>query len=133
MTEERTCGKGLAEHSVVPAKIADLIAALADNLEAHLKTLDLSDSASRREHDLYRTLATEYAEIASRLAATAQRMAGYRSLPMGRHDPATSAAASVRQAFEEYLAREEELVLRLEDSIEHDRHLLLELAPAGRA
>jgi hypothetical protein len=43
MEEEPTCGKGLAEQSVLPAKLGQLMASLADNLEVHLKALDLPD------------------------------------------------------------------------------------------
>jgi hypothetical protein len=133
MADDRTCGKGLAEHSAVPAKIADLIAALGENLELHRKTLELSDEKSRREHDVYQALATAYAEIASRLAETARRMAGHRDLPVGRHDPDRLAAAPVRQAFVRYVAREQELLALLEEHLERDQSLLAELTPAGRA
>ena len=132
MRNERTCGRGLAEHAVVPAKAAEVIAALALNLEAHLKTLDLSDPSSRREHDAYRTLAAEYAEIASRLAATAQRMAGYRDLPMGRHDAATLASPSLFRTFEELVALERELLDRLGKRFKRDRDLLAGLAAVAR-
>jgi hypothetical protein len=49
MEEEPTCGKGLAEQSVLPAKLGQLMASLADNLEVHLKALDLTDENARQE------------------------------------------------------------------------------------
>ena len=88
MEGQPTCGKGLAENSLVPARMAELIAALAEVLEVHMKALDLADASSRKEFHAYRKLATEYGELADRLEATAQQMAGYRDLPMGRHDSA---------------------------------------------
>ena len=39
---------GLAEHSVLPAKLGELITYLAENLELHVKTLDLADENSGR-------------------------------------------------------------------------------------
>jgi hypothetical protein len=51
MEEQPTCGKGLAENSAVPAKVAELIAALAGSLEVHMKALDLEDASSRKEFD----------------------------------------------------------------------------------
>jgi hypothetical protein len=49
MEEEPTCGKGLAEQSVLPAKLGQLMASLAENLEVHLKALDLTDENARQE------------------------------------------------------------------------------------
>jgi len=41
MKNQQTCGPGLAEHSVLPAKVGELIASLAEILELHMKALDL--------------------------------------------------------------------------------------------
>ena len=86
MKNEPTCGQGLAEHSVLPAKLGELIASLAENLELHMNTLDLTDENSRKEHAAYLELSREYRKIAAQLQATAKQMAGYQDLPMGRHD-----------------------------------------------
>lgn len=51
--EQPTCGKGLAENSVLPAKLGELISAIAENLEAHMQALDRTDQNSRREYDAY--------------------------------------------------------------------------------
>jgi hypothetical protein len=59
-------------------------------------------------------------------------MAGYRELPMGRHDPAVMSSAQVRQAFEKYVAREQELLTLLQARIDADRGMLREMAAAGR-
>ena len=133
MEGQPTCGKGLAENSVVPAKLAELIAALAEVLEVHMKALDLEDAGSRQEFHAYRKLATEYHELADRLEATALQMAGYRDLPMGRHDPALMSSAPAHQAFEKYVALEQELLTLLQRRIERDRSLLGEMSAAGRA
>jgi hypothetical protein len=52
-----------------------------------MEALDLTDDHSREEHEAYRELARGHRKIAAELRATARRMAGYRDLPMGRHDP----------------------------------------------
>jgi len=49
MGNTTTCGQGLAEHAVLPARMAELIGALAENLERHQKTLDPGDDNARRE------------------------------------------------------------------------------------
>ena len=42
MDKPHTCGKGLAERSALPARLSALAAAIADVLERHQRTLDLT-------------------------------------------------------------------------------------------
>jgi hypothetical protein len=60
--------KGLAERSALPTKLGELVAAVADNLEAHLIALDLTDENSRTEHDAYVTLAREHRKASDQLS-----------------------------------------------------------------
>lgn len=124
MNDEPTCGKGLAEHSALPAKLAELMAALARNLEVHQGTLDLTDESARTEYDAYVQLASEHREIAARLEATGARMAGYRDLPMGRHDERALADPRGLEAFEAYVKAERELRSLLDRSLERDERML---------
>jgi hypothetical protein len=124
MDEQPTCGKGLAEHSTLPAKLAELEDALAENLELHQKTLDLGDGNARRELDAYVKLAKEHRRIAAQLRTTAQRMAGYRDLPMGRHDEQALADPKLLGAFATFVKREEELLSLLQHALERDRQML---------
>src|SRR5688572_31525795 len=108
MANEPTCGKGLAEHSALPAKLSELIAALAENLERHMPTLDLSDEHARRERDAYQRLSQEQRVIAEQLRATAEHMASYRDLPMARHDESKLADPRVVEAFRRFVDVEEQ-------------------------
>ena len=130
MEDVRTCGKGLAERSAVPAKMAELLEALVENLEIHRDSLDLTDERSRLEADAYGALVEEYAELAARLAAAARHMGGYRDLPMGDHDPEALGSPRTRRAFESFVAREEDLFALLSDALARDRDLLGDLAAA---
>jgi hypothetical protein len=47
--DQPTCGHGLAGNAVLPAKLAELMAAQADVLERHTLALDPSDLHARRE------------------------------------------------------------------------------------
>jgi hypothetical protein len=51
-------------------------------------------------------------------------MAGYRDLPMGRHDAAALSSRPVVEAFARFLKIEQELVSLLEKSIERGRQML---------
>jgi hypothetical protein len=58
-------------------------------------------------------------------------MAGYRGLPMARHDPAKMAAPNVVDAFTNFVSLENDLLALLRQSIERDRTLLATMT--GRA
>jgi hypothetical protein len=124
MDDQPTCGKGLAEHSALPAKLAELEDALAENLERHQKALDLSDENSKRELDAYVRLARQHRAIASQLRATAQEMTGYRDLPMGRHDEQALADAHIIRAFARFVKAEQELRDQLQHAVERDQQML---------
>jgi hypothetical protein len=119
-----TCGKGLAEHAAVPAKLAELTGALGRVLELHMRALDLGDAASREEYAAYEELSGAYRGIAAELAAVARRMAGYRHLPMGRHDMAAMTAAANAEAFAGYVRVEGELVELFENRLKMDRAMI---------
>jgi hypothetical protein len=122
--EQQTCGKGLAENSVLPAKLGELIAAMAENLETHRRALDLTDVNSKQEYEAYKDLVREQREIAAKLVATAQEMARYRDLPMGRHDEKAMTHPRVREAFENFVQNKQELLALLDQTAERDHQLL---------
>jgi hypothetical protein len=124
MDDRPTCGKGLAEHSAMPAALGALMAALAENLELHQGTLELTDPSSRAELAAYVELAKEQREIARQLLATASRMAGYKDLPMGQHDERALANPKLLAAFETFVKREEELLELLLTAHERDAEML---------
>src|SRR5690606_18656747 len=118
MPDEPTCGKGLAASAALPARLSELTAAMAQILEQHMTALDLSDEASRREHDVYGQLVREHRANADALAATARLMLDQGELPMGRHDMARMAAPAMADAFERFVTLETELLQLLEARLE---------------
>ena len=131
MEQQQTCGQGLAENSVLPAKLGELIESVAGVLEAHMAALDLEDNDSRREHEAYRELVRDHRQIAAALRETAWRMAGYRDLPMGRHFPEKMSAPEIREAFQKFVKLEEELAALLPERMEGDRRMLQVMKGAG--
>jgi BMFP domain-containing protein YqiC len=118
MDSQPTCGQGLAEHSAVPAKLSELVSAMADNLEAHMRALDLNDENSREEFEVYVKIAQQHRESAGQLRETSELMAGQRGLPMGRHDPTAMAEPSVIAAFQKLVRVEIELVELIQGMLE---------------
>ncbi len=96
-------------------------------LELHTKALDQSDANSREELQAYRRLVKAHREIAAQLEATGREMAGYRDLPMGRHDSKAIAAPENARAFETFVRVEERLIALLQRRLESDRAILRQL------
>jgi hypothetical protein len=131
MEDQQTCGKGLAESSALPAKVGELIGSMAEVLEIHMEALDLQDNDSRREHEAYRELVSDDRRIAAQLDETARRMAGYRDLPMGRHDMSAMSSPKAVEAFEKFVKLEEGLSAMLQKRLEAEREMLAEMRGAG--
>jgi hypothetical protein len=127
MAEEQTCGKGIAENSVVPKSLGELVAATARVLEVHMKALDLTDDNAKSELEAYGELATAHRRIAAELSSLAGRMASYRNLPMARHDMTTMMAPAPRHAFAGLVKQEERLVELLQSRLERDHVMLAQM------
>jgi hypothetical protein len=124
MADEPTCGRGLAEHSVVPRKLSDLLASLVENLETHLPTLDSDDPNAALERDAYTSLIAEFRTLGSGLRSVADEMAGYRDLPMARHVASALAAPEIMTAFRNLVQVEREVLDALGRAFEQDRQIL---------
>jgi hypothetical protein len=128
--DQPTCGKGLAANSGLPAKLGELAAAMAQVLEVHIQALDPTDSNAGAEHQAYLKLAREYRAVAERLQALAGEMAGYRDLPMARHNFQVMSGPEPAEAFDRFVRIEEELLSFLENRLEQDRGMLLQMERA---
>jgi hypothetical protein len=124
MDSQPTCGKGLAENAMLPAKLGELNASVADILEAHLPALDLTDEHSKREYEVYRLLVENLRQASLQLETIGKQMARYRDLPMGRHDEKAMAAPAVVESFQRFVELEQELLSLLQRRLERDRQML---------
>jgi len=129
MDDQPTCGKGLAQNASLPAALAELMDAMAGNLELHTRALDMTDDNARLELEAYVKLSKQLRHAATTLAATGSDMAGYRDLPMARHDPARMRDPSLLQAFERFVSREEAVQQLLRARIEQHRGMLAQTRP----
>ena len=131
--EEQTCGRGLAENSALPAQLAEVTEAMADNLMAHMQALELDDEPARQEHAVYLRLTEEQRQAAARLRAVAGEMAAARDLPMGRHDTQAMTSPEVAEAFQRFVKAKQELLALLQRMAEQDKRLLAQMQgpPSG--
>lgn|SRR3954447_18988483 len=121
---EPTCGQGLAEHSVLPDKLSDLMTAMAETLELHRTALDLADEATRPEDAAYRDVAEAQREAATQLRAIAGTMAGHIDLPMGRHRVEVLTSPPAVAAFERFVAAERDLLGLLQQALARHEAML---------
>jgi hypothetical protein len=131
MDDEQTCGRGLAEHAELPARLAEVTEAMADNLQVHMAALELDDEPARQEHAVYLRLVEEQRQTAGRLRAVAGEMAAARDLPMGRHDEQAMTSPEVGDAFQRFVKAKRELLALLERMVEQDQRMLAETGGAG--
>jgi hypothetical protein len=127
MDEQQTCGRGLAEHSALPARLAEVTEAMANNLQVHMQALELDDEPARQEHAVYLRLAEEQRQAAARLRAVAAEMAAARDLPMGRHDEQTMSSPEVGDAFQRFVEAKQELLALLQRMVSDDQRMLAEM------
>lgn len=125
--DQPTCGKGLAAHAPLPAKLGELTDSVAAIPEGHIEALDLTDENSRKERDAYQALAKQHRVAGAQLRATAKEMAGFRDLPMGRRDIETLSAPAAFEAFRKFVLLEQQLVALLLARLEEDRMMLAEM------
>jgi hypothetical protein len=131
MADQPTCGKGLAANAWLPAKLGELSSAMAGMLEIHTTALDLTDENSEREREAYLSLVGKYREVGAQLHALAEEMAGYRDLPMGRHDMAVMTDPQMAETFAQVVSAKEELLTGLQQRIDGERQMLAEMRDAG--
>ena len=124
----QTCGKGLAERSVLPAQMADVIAAMAANLEQHRASIP----ADSDEMEAYTQLATRYRAVAEDLGATAEQMESYRTLPNAKHDIAVLMSANNVASFGRFVEAERRLARTLGDFIQRDVEMLEQMSRPSR-
>lgn len=128
--EPWTCGRGLAAHARIPARIADFLKSLAENLAAHVPAIDTSDPNGQTERAAYVRLSDEYEALAAQLATTAKQMHDYRDLPAARHHEEAFADPRLLDVFQRFVALETELADLLATAAEQDRQLLAEPRPS---
>ena len=123
--DQPTCGKGLAANAVLPARLAELLTVQAEVLERHMQAIDLTDPNGQAELDAYRALARAHRANAAELAKLAEQMAGYRDLPMARHDMTVMTNPQGQmEAFRRFVAIEQEIVALLQAKLREEQNLL---------
>ena len=124
MSDEPTCGQGLAANAPLPAALARVSEAMADMLQRHMAALDLADPAAAGEHRVYEDVAAGHRRAAGDLRAAAQLMGAQADLPMGGHDMAAVMHPSTADTFQALVEAKRHLLGLLRDSLDEDEAML---------
>ena len=112
MSEQPTCGQGLAQHAELPLLIGELFGSVAADLSAHIPGLVSGDENSRREKRVYEHLVARLREAGAMLHAIGTEMAGQRDMPMGDHDLQALSSGEAIDALERMTRVEAQLGMR---------------------
>lgn len=107
----------------MPALLSDLMDAVGENLELHMRSLG-DDVDARREHEAYASLVKQHRQVAAALRAVGAEMASYRDLPMGAHDLTMLGSPQAAAAFEGYVGAKRRLEALLHTSGDADDEML---------
>lgn len=124
MSEEWTCGKGLAAHAEIPLAMSELMTAMATMLDRHALALDPGEQAGKAEYDAYLSLVAGHRATADAMRSLGNEMAGYATLPMAEHDMAVLTSAELDSAFRSVVAAEEVLLNRLQETVAEHQQML---------
>ena len=124
MDDTPTCGKGLAEHSALPAAVASLIGATAAVLENHINALVEGTDTTRQERTAYLSLIAAHRALEARLRALAEQMSGYRDLPPAPHDEQVMASPEALAVFRRFVEAEKSLHALLQAAVQRDEKML---------
>jgi hypothetical protein len=97
---------------------------MAEVLERHQQTLDLTDDNARVEQAAYQQLASDFRGLTSQLRATADHMLECRDLPIARHHAEAMLAPEVVSALATLVERERVLAALLKVWFEEDQAML---------
>lgn len=115
-----THGKKPVEQPVLPAKLGALMASVAENLELHMKSLDLRDGNARKEHKTYAHLAREHRNISAALQAIAAEMARCRTPATGKLAEDVNRDPKILAAFGKFMTAEKDLIGLLQKRMRRD-------------
>ena len=106
----KSCGQMTAEAAGMPAKVAELMTAYADEADAHAAFMAGSkEKGAAAEADGQKKLAHSYRDSAAMLAKTADAMRGASAWPAVKHDmKAMMADAKLKSAMDKVAALQKE-------------------------
>ena len=129
--EEWTCGKGVAANAALPERMGLLLAAVADVLGNHMRSLDNSDANGAQELAAYQRLVDENRAAAGALAGLAATMRGYRDLPAAEHDMAKLMDVASVEVMEALVRAQEEVLALLQERVVQYTAMLKQMRGAG--
>lgn len=122
--DQPTCGKGIAASAPLPDAVADVLRGMSALFQNHIRALNSAARSDQPEIDAYGRLARNYGAGADNVAALAELMRSYRTLPMATHDMAVLTDKTSFRVFAELVAREQALLTLLQEQVAEHTEML---------
>ena len=129
MRQTAACGEGLAKNAVLPEKLSELMASMAEVLSQHLGTLELDDPGAKSEHAAYQQVIALQRRVSALSKALADDMRQFATLPPAAHDFGRLSTAEMTTTLRDLVRRKEELTTLLADQLQQDRAMLASSEP----
>ena len=114
---QATCGNGLAAHAALPEELGALLAAMAELLENHTRSLPLDDVNAMSERKAYDRLIKDQHVVATSLQALADAMRSYRGLPTAPHNESLLTDQRSLHVFDSFIRAEEGVLALVQRSV----------------
>ncbi len=86
MPEHMTCGQMMAAESAMPAKMNELMTAIADGMEMHAKWSGTANKVAKGEHDAMMKIAKDHRQMGAMMKSTSEEMMKQKNLASAPHD-----------------------------------------------
>jgi hypothetical protein len=119
-----TCGQMMASKAALPSKMAELMTAVADSVEAHAKWTGTKDKMAKAEHDMLMKVAKDHRAVAKQYTAIAATMTKAKDLQQAPHDPKTADMAKMAELTQKQITLAREMAaLMTKDADESEKML----------
>jgi len=122
-----SCGAELAESAVVPEQLAQLMAHVAENLDAHAKWVGAETPPAAEEQRWMRKVAADYRGIAEAALRAVATMRAMRDLAPAPHDPSRRDPAAFVAWMQKKVELQRAFAKLLNDHAEESERVLAEM------
>lgn len=127
-----TCGQWAASKAPLPAKLGELMTAIADNLEFHAKWTGTKDKAAKAEHDMLMKMAKDHRAIGKMSTDISNGMTKAKDMAQATHDPKTMDGAKMAEMQLKQIKLQREMAqMMMKDADEAEKMLSSMKAGAG--
>ncbi|MGQ0506009.1 MAG: hypothetical protein ACT4TC_11905 [Myxococcaceae bacterium] len=123
--DEITCGQWMASKAPLPAKLGELMASIADNMDSHAKWTSASkDKNAKKEVEIVSKVAKTHRDLGTNYTRLSEEMTKHKDLPAVQHDPKAMDMAKMTEGMTKQIKLQREMAqMIIKDADEAEAHL----------